>query len=221
MRDEKLRFSKPVTLIGGGDLQEDVLQTALAMAPVLVAADGAADRLVALGYQPDAVIGDMDSISDLGTWKARGIDLVHLSEQDTTDFEKCLYSIAAPWFAAVGFTGRRMDHTLAVFHAMLRHPNKQVVLLSEEDTIALVPAAGLEIFVKPGDRVSFFPLVPVTGVRSAGLKWPIEGIEMEAGCQIGTSNMAAEAQISAKFDRLGALVIVDQAHVRALLKALD
>jgi uncharacterized membrane-anchored protein len=32
--------------------------------PVLVAVDGAADALIEVGYQPDAIFGDMDSVSD-------------------------------------------------------------------------------------------------------------------------------------------------------------
>ena len=52
-----------VTVIGGGATSPYDLQTALAVAPTLVAADGGADRALALGQPPDWVIGDLDSIT--------------------------------------------------------------------------------------------------------------------------------------------------------------
>ena len=54
----------PVTLVAGGPLRRAELRAALARAPHLVAADGGADRALALGVEPVAVIGDLDSLSD-------------------------------------------------------------------------------------------------------------------------------------------------------------
>lgn len=220
MTGEKLCFTKSVTLVGGGDLDPDVLDEALVRAPHLVAADGAADRLATLGYQPEAIIGDMDSVADADAWRTAATRVLHLPEQDTTDFEKCLYSIEATGFFGVGFTGRRMDHSMAVFHAMLRYPDRKILLLSAEDAIALIPEKGIRVPVQEGARVSLVPLVPVTGVASAGLTWPIEGLEMALGQQIGTSNIANAAEIHVRFDGPGALLILDRAHAGGLAVAL-
>lgn len=221
MTVQKLIWSQPVTLVGGGDLQKNVLEEALTLAPHLVAADGAADAVVAMGHRPEAVIGDMDSVADPGDWQRGSTRFLFLSEQDTTDFEKCLYSIEAPGLVGVGFTGRRMDHSLAVFHAMLRYPHRRILLLSADDAIALVPEEGLCMPVSKGDRVSLFPLVPVTGIASSGLTWPIDGLEMSVGHQIGTSNVANSAEMSVRFDRPGALIILDRRHAGALTAALE
>ena len=45
-----------VTLAGGGRFSASLLAQARALAPKLVAADSGADRLLALGAEPDAVI---------------------------------------------------------------------------------------------------------------------------------------------------------------------
>ena len=74
------------------------------VAPVLIAADGGADALHEMRLTPEAVIGDMDSLSDMAAWRGR-TRLVHLAEQDSTDFEKCLYATQAPLYVAPGFTG--------------------------------------------------------------------------------------------------------------------
>ena len=221
MSAEPLIFNRPVTLAGGGALDRQMLDEALALAPALVAADGAADRLAGWGLVPEAVIGDMDSLADPAAWHGGGARLVALDEQDTTDFEKCLYATEAPFYVGAGFTGRRLDHTLAVFHALLARPDKLVVLLGEHEAVGLLPAGRrVGVAVAPGVTVSLFPLLRSVGVASAGLEWPIEGLDMEPGRAIGTSNRAVAGRIELAFDRPGMLVMVPRRFAGGLLAGL-
>ena len=122
-----LVFDRPVTLVGGGAVDRATVDEARAIAPELVAADSGADRLAGWGMVPAGVIGDMDSIGDPDRWRAGPTRFLSLAEQETTDFEKCLYATRAPFYIGVGFTGPRVDHLLAVLHAMLARPEKTVV----------------------------------------------------------------------------------------------
>ena len=63
MNQPILQSSYGVTLVGGGPVTGRDLRTALKMAPVVVGADGGANRLMQAGIAPQAVIGDLDSIS--------------------------------------------------------------------------------------------------------------------------------------------------------------
>ena len=214
-----ISYSQPVTLAGGGILDRHMLVEAQALAPHLVAADGAADRLAEWGLMPDAVIGDMDSLTDPKAWHAR-TRVVHLSEQDTTDFEKCLYATEAPLYVATGFTGRRVDHMLAVFHAMLRRPEKPVVVLGEEEAMAFVPQRGITLDLHPGAVVSLYPILPARGTISEGLQWDLAGLDLAPGQRIGTSNRAAAPRIHLGFDRPGILLMIERAYLGALAAAL-
>jgi thiamine pyrophosphokinase len=217
-----LRFDAAVTLVGGGALDLAMVETARRFAPVLVAVDSGADRLAEMRLAPRAVIGDMDSISDPERWRAGPAAFVHLAEQDTTDFEKSLYATEAPFYLAVGFTGQRIDHTLAVFNALLRYPRKRVVLIGEHEVSALVPpGAPLRLAVTPGARVSIYPLLPVTGTHSRGLVWPIDGLAMAAGQKIGTSNAASQPIIEIGFDRPGALLMLEREALAPLVGAIS
>lgn len=220
MKAEKVIFPCPVTLVGGGELDKSMLDEALAVAPGLVAADGAADRLAAWGHVPEAVIGDMDSISDRGAWAQR-TRVVHLPEQETTDFEKCLYATQAPLYVAAGFTGRRVDHMLAVFHALLRRPNRQVLVLgTREAMVMLPPGRVLEVAMAPGAVVSLFPILAARGLASAGLEWPIDGLEFAPGRRIGTSNRATASSVQVGVDAPGVLLMVGRSCLGALARAL-
>lgn len=217
-----LRFDTAVTLVGAGALDRAMVEIACRFAPVLIAADSGADRLAAMRLDPSAVIGDMDSIAEPERWRAGSAAFVHLAEQDTTDFEKCLYATEAPFYLAVGFTGLRVDHTLAVFNALLRYPRKRIVVVGEQEVSALVPpGAILRLAVTPGARVSIYPLLPVTATHSRGLTWPIEGLSMAPGQKIGTSNAANQPLIEIAFNDPGALVMLERDGLGSLVGAIS
>lgn len=178
-----------VTVIGGGATTGYELQTALAVAPMLVAADGGADRALALGQPPDWVIGDLDSITPQARRLIPSDRICHVAEQESTDFTKCLTRIAAPFVMAVGFAGLRMDHTLSALTTMSSVARPLVIMLTSDDVIFLAPPR-LTLPLMPGTRVSLFPMGPARGV-STGLEWPIEGIEFSPGGRVGTSNRAS------------------------------
>ncbi|MBU3029870.1 thiamine diphosphokinase [Paracoccus marinaquae] len=177
-----------VTVIGGGAVAPVDLELALAVAPTLVAADGGADRALALGCPPNRVIGDLDSISPSARRLIPAELVHHVPEQDSTDFTKCLTRIAAPFVMAVGFTGMRLDHTLATLSTMAAVTRPLVILLASDDLVFLAPPR-ITLPLMPGTRVSLFPMGPARGV-STGLEWPIEGIDFIPGGRVGTSNIA-------------------------------
>lgn len=189
MTDPLIVTDRGVTVIGGGAVAPADLEAALAAAPMLVAADGGADRALALGKLPDLVIGDLDSISAEARSMIQPRRLHQIAEQDSTDFSKCLTRIKAPFVVAVGFAGLRLDHTLAALTSMAREAGPPVILLAPEDVAFMAPPR-LTLPLMPGTRVSLYPLGPARGV-SSGLEWPIEGIEFAPGRRVGTSNRAA------------------------------
>lgn len=212
---QQISFQTGVTLAGGAPFDADDLHAALALAPHAVAADGGADALAACGIMPEVVIGDMDSLRGA---LPEGTRRMHVAEQDTTDFGKCLAHIAAPTCIGVGFLGGRLDHTLAALSVLLQHTDQRVVLLGAED-VAFVAPPKWAVSVEPGTRVSFYPLIPCRGIASTGLRWPIEGLAMQAGGQIGTSNEAVAARISASFDPVGAVTILPKRYLEAVVES--
>lgn len=175
-----------VTLLGGGDFAPADLDLALSLAPLLVAADGGADKALAAGRMPDAVIGDFDSISPAARAAIPAARQHRVSEQDSTDFGKCLALVGAPFLIGLGFAGLRMDHTLSVMTALAAHPDQRCVILGPEDAIFLCPPR-LSLPLAPGTRLSLFPMGPASG-RSTGLRWPIDGLDFAPAGRIGTSN---------------------------------
>jgi thiamine pyrophosphokinase len=207
-----------VTLAGGGPFSARDLKLALARAPLPVAADGGADRLLRFGVMPEAVIGDMDSLS--AEAKARiPLSRQHLlAEQMTTDFDKALRSIEVPLVLALGFAGARMDHGLAALTTLVARAERRCILIGPKD-LAFAAPPRLELQLQPGEPLSLYPLARVTG-RSEGLEWPIAGLSLTPDGMIGTSNRVVARRVVLEFETRGMLVILPRRRLDAAIRAL-
>jgi thiamine pyrophosphokinase len=218
MNSPIVQTTRGITLAGGGPFGRRDLGLCLARAPIAVAADGGADGLLRLGVEPIAVIGDFDSIS--GAARARiPEERQHVvPEQATTDFDKALRAVVAPFVLALGFAGARLDHGLAAMNTLVSHPDRRCILLGPAD-IAFAAPPRLELALVPGDPLSLFPMGPVTG-RSEGLEWPIAGLSFSPAGQIGTSNRVVARQVVLEFDVPGMLVILPRRRLDAAIRSL-
>ncbi len=214
-----VQYDEPVALIGGGRVTPQDLEWARKYAKHLVAADGGADQALGLGWVPDAVIGDFDSVSEEARTKIGSDRLFPISEQDSTDFDKCLRNVDAPLILGVGFTGRRLDHTLAAFSTLCVRADVRCVLLSEEEVIFLAPPQ-IALDLAEGAAFSLYPLGVVNGT-STGLVWPIDGIEMQPDKRVGTSNRVdASGRVTLTVDGARMLVILPRLWADAVITAL-
>lgn len=211
----------PITLLGGSSHAEEDLSAALSWAPRLVAADGGGDAALLAGRAPEAVIGDMDSLSASGQ-EILGDVLHPVTEQETTDFDKALRSIDAPLVLAVGVSGGRLDHELAALTVLARHPDRPCLVIGRDSLVFLCPPR-LRLDLAAGSTVSLFPLAPGR-VQSHGLEWPTTGLTLAADARVGTSNRAT-GPVDLLPETPGMLVILPRVlldvTVRSLLASGD
>lgn len=214
-------FAKPegITLVGGGFSTRPALERALERAPWLVAADGGADAALALGFRPELAVGDFDSISEPARQALGAARLHHTPDQEETDFDKALDAIAAPFVLAVGFSGARLDHTLAAMSTLARNAHRRVILDSGDDLCVICPPR-LVVELPVATRVSLYPLAPVR-CASEGLVWPTSHLHFTPTGRIGTSNAAAGGPVTLAADAPQMLLMLPVETLDALLAALS
>jgi thiamine pyrophosphokinase len=176
-----------VTLVGGGHLDRNVLNISTRHAPRVVAADSGADRALQFGETPEAVIGDLDSVSDAARSLLKG-RLHEMSDQDKTDFDKALSAISAPLVLAVGFTGGRLDHTMAALNVLARNPKRAVILLTREDATFLAPTR-IALDLPKGCRFALLPMESCQ-VSTQGLRWNLDRQVLAPAGLVSSSNFA-------------------------------
>ncbi|MGR3321684.1 MAG: thiamine diphosphokinase [Pseudooceanicola sp.] len=208
---------KPVALLGGAAVSDDVLNEVLSLCEEVAAADGGAAHALKRDILPRIVLGDMDS---LGTADAARIppDRLHvIAEQETTDFDKALRHIEAPLVIGAGFSGTRADHTLAAYTVLARHAGRPCLLAGEAEVVFLCPPR-LSLSPVQGAWLSLFPLGPVSG-RSSGLEYPIDGLHFAPDARVGTSNRVV-GPVRLEFEAPLMLAILPRAELSATARAL-
>jgi thiamine pyrophosphokinase len=215
--DEIVDESEPVTLIGGAEVTGARIARARALALQVVAADSGAEAALAHGITPRAVIGDFDSLGAAARDALPPASLHPIAEQDSTDFDKCLRNISAPLVIGIGFSGDRLDHQLAAYNTLVRHPARRCVLLGAEELVFLCPPS-VSLPVAAGTPLSLFPMAAVEGV-SDGLRWPIGGLNFAPDGRVGTSN-AATGTVHLSVTAPKMLVILPESALETVVAAL-
>lgn len=214
----KREYRSAVTILGAGDCAESDLRAATALAPVLVCADGAANRALELGLEPDLVVGDLDSISAEASERFAE-KLVRIADQGSTDFDKCLSCVAAPLIVCVGFTGFRLDHQLAALASLARYATHPALMVTPREVCFRVPAS-LDMPVPRNTTVSLFPFSRVSA-RSTGLKWSLDDLELHPSGTIGTSNVTTASWMEIKVEHGNLLIILPRSELAAVIEVLS
>lgn len=173
----------------------------------VVAADSGVDVLDQIGLIPDAIVGDMDSISDpsrLSDYPDARVER-YPRDKDHTDTEiACLFlrNSGIESITIIGGGGGRLDHLLGIASLFERPDHPQRWLTHRDEVYSVDEEIMIEC--EPGDVVSLLPVGPgVCRMESEGLKWSLHGIVWQKG-DIGISNEATArtCRVSMKEGRL-------------------
>lgn len=196
---------------------------------LLIAADGGARHCLKLGFTPNILIGDFDSLNpnELVSLQSAGTEIIrHPAQKDYTDLELALrhaQSLGVVDILVMGALGARWDQTIANLllpvtadlsniHIRLVDGPQEVMLLRGGDT--------LSIHGQDGDIISLIPLgVNAYGVTTHGLEYPLDGETLYFGATRGVSNVLINevATIQLKDGLLLCVVI----HIESTKNPLD
>ncbi|MCX7800588.1 MAG: thiamine diphosphokinase [Fimbriimonadales bacterium] len=196
-------------VLAGESLPADVLRAWCDSATLVLAADGGADRVLAVERRPHRVVGDLDSLSERA--RRLGLDVRHDPDQDCSDCDKLLRLAEECGASAVTLAcveGGYLDHLLAVLSSALRSPLSVRLALRTGVAWVLRAPARLQAATSPGRRVSLMPLLRCTGVRLEGVRWRLDGAELDWTGLVSLSNRAESDRIEARLAAGAALLFV-------------
>lgn len=141
----------------------------------LVCCDGATDNLHKTSKQPDAIVGDCDSLSDEN--KIRYKDIIHkISEQETNDLTKavnfCLKQGRSK-ITILGATGKREDHTIANVSLLCEYMKEcEVEMITDYGVFVSIDTAS-SFESSEGQQVSLF-CIDSNPISTQNLKYSID-----------------------------------------------
>jgi thiamine pyrophosphokinase len=179
----------------------------------LICADGGANSALKMNLVPDAIIGDLDSISPNALRIfIRTSNTIQLKRQNDTDVEKCLkYAIKKKIdeVLLVGVTGNRLDHTICNLGIVLKFLNQINISLVAEDSFLKPYKGNVELKSTIGETISIYGFDKKTKITSTGLKYELKNIFLPFGERESTSNVAKKNIVQLKISHGVVFVVRD------------
>lgn len=177
-------------------------------AEVVLAADGAADRLLSGGFTPHCIVGDMDSASPAAL--ASGARLVRDEDPDRSDCDKLLdhaFRAGARRIVLAGVEGDRLDHLMAAMLSAAR--SLLAVRFALRDGLGWLLREGREeIAADAGRLVSLLPVGGPCRASLGGVRWPLEDVELGPRGTWSLSNEAVGERVLVEVHLGCALLVV-------------
>ncbi|WP_229802246.1 thiamine diphosphokinase [Paramylibacter ulvae] len=217
METARFKHEHGVTLIGAGPVENTQVSTITGMANTVYCADGGLANALS---EPQAVIGDLDSATEKMPFY-QSVNKVLIHDQDRTDFEKTLATVAAQYYLCVGFTGGRMDHHLAAFNTVAKNPDQSIFLIEKNEFAFLWGEEFGELCLNLGieSPIGIFPTTRALG-ESRGLRWNIDGLELAPDGRIATSNETDADQVVINITSGKVLIILPIGQLSNVLNQL-
>ncbi len=192
---------KAVLALAGEVAETALLHRHLDTADLVIAADGGAARLQALGRLPDVLVGDLDSLTEgaLAALRAANVELVaHPNPEQQTDGMVGLLLArqrGADEVVLVGVqSADRLDHGFAnlMYLSARELHGVRIAVVSDWSEGVLLRGNGapsVRFRGAPGDYVSLVPISDeVRGVDTIGLRYPLRAATLVRGASSAMSN---------------------------------
>lgn len=163
--------------------------------------------------EPDAVVGDMDSMSHALAKKYSKI-LVKVEEQDDNDQTKAYHFILNnfPDVDTIHFiaaTGKREDHTIGNLGLLMEYAKSEgpaLDMVSDYSTAFVMTDSG-ELYLGKGRRISIFSPDNSLKITSKGLQWQTSGVVFDNWWP-ATLNKTTEDVVKLDFSHKSLVLII-------------
>jgi thiamine pyrophosphokinase len=219
------------TVFLNGDYSDgDFDRRVAAAGQILLAADGGAARLAELGLRPDAVVGDLDSLSDKVARRlaAEGVTFVRFPvRKDQTDAELAVdhaAGLGAGRVILAGALGGMLDHELGHIAVLRRLAQDGIAAELVAPTLwatVLCAPADMTLRMARGRRFSLQALTAEARVSLEGFDYPLSDHPVRADTCLGLGNRVVADEPRVRVHAGHALVMVsgDGSRVEAQRQA--
>jgi len=190
---------KALIVTGGDNPPSSVIRHLSENSDIVIAADAGLEICIKAGIEPHIAIGDFDSVdpailSQLSTEKIFRFP----EEKDYSDTELAIdaaHRYGAKDIILAGGGAGRLDHLLAIRALFERNDPIKEWHTAHESAFLVDRGFKLQASMPINSVVSVFPLSEgALGMRSNGLKWPLDGLKWDCS-EFGLSNKTISEEI--------------------------
>lgn len=206
MIETLLSSYRSIIVLNGKKLSKTLLQMIRENVPI-IAADGAAQWI-----QPNYIVGDIDSLSTV----PNHAQVISISDQETTDFEKCMKFAEGKDLLpslVMGVSGGEIDHVLGNIQTLIKHTKDLSFFFLDDYQDGLkigIPLSNGKYHtkVKPNAVISILPYCSCT-LTTRGLNWELENQVISTDGLQAIRNRAINTLVEFELAHGKALIIID------------
>ena len=219
--------SRSALIVGNGEPPSQDLFTICARETELIlCADGGANTAAAYGYQPDYIVGDLDSAEPARLAGVIAGRIERIDADNTgTDAQKVLrlaLQLGVGRAVLVGFTGWRTDHTLWNLSLLKTFGGQLDMRLVDDYCDIRLIGRRLRFRGDVGQKLSLCPLNgPVEGIETTGLRFPLRGEALVPGERDGISNEVVDNPVKIAVDQGDLLLCIQRQSESGRIELLD
>ncbi len=196
-----------ILFTGGSGPSQGLIEGIVRKGDIICAADSGLEAAIACGIQPEAVVGDMDSLSDLELLRNFPQENIEKSsvEKDVTDTE-----IGIAWLrrrgcdsiTIIGGGEGRLDHTLALVKILEGNESSDILWFTAREVSCIIEDR-VSFIGEPDDIVSVYPIGwGPWKADSQGLRWELNHVNWAAGLMSLSNRMlSSRVRIEVKSGR--------------------
>lgn len=185
----------------------------------IIAADGAADKLIAKGILPDIIIGDLDSLNEnfhdrfsLKVNSTLKSEIIGDSDQETNDFEKVLrYCVDNNLhdLLITGFHGGDLEHSLNNWSVLMRFAAQLNLCVLDKSRYCIPVYRSVTFDCHRNEIISLIPQ-PSVLISTKDLQWELDREELALGKREGARNKAMGEYVELNIHEGSLLLCIDE-----------
>ena len=192
-----MKYKSPYALFGNGsNPKHPTVKDRLKSINTFFCVDGGADKLITMGYTPDIILGDLDSIDKEN--KNYNSKIVYLEDQSKSDLEKSIswcVNQGIEELELFGFSYGRDDHHLANLFIMKNFSDRIKMKMYTDKSLIFCINKHSTFLSEANQTVSIFTLSEKTLITTTGLKYPLKNSPLTSPSQ-GISNLTTGSGFS-------------------------
>jgi thiamine pyrophosphokinase len=200
----------------GGDPPHPNVRQHLPVDSYVIAADSGYAHAIAMGFAPNELVGDMDSITPVDITDARDSNILisqFPTDKDLTDTEIAIASALerqSSHITVVSGGGDRFDHVLAMAHSLASSARtvETTLLIGTARVSYATYTKEFRMNTQPGSIISLIPIGGAATVTTTGLQWELENDTLQSFASRGVSNIAADTSVAISVTD-GSLAVVE------------
>ena len=208
--------SRHTLIFIGGDPPHPSVRQHLPSDAYVIAADSGYAHAIAMGFKPNELVGDMDSITAVDLSDARDSNILisqFPANKDLTDTEIAIASALkhdSSHVTVVSGGGDRFDHVLGMVHSLasIARTVYTTLLIGRARVSYVSYTKEFQFDAQVGTIVSLLPIGGDVTVTTTGLQWELENDTLHSFASRGVSNIATSTSVSISVTE-GSLAVIE------------